>query len=212
MLEGSNALAPWLVLIAVGMYGAVHSFLASLTAKSLSGRWLGQWGRRGYRLAYNIFAVLSFLPVLWLIVWLPDTEIYRIAFPWTLLTYSLQILGVLVLLFGLLQTDVWSFIGLRQVHSATEPKRNQLVTSGLYRWVRHPLYTAGLLFIWFIPVMTTNLLAFNFSLTIYILVGAVFEERKLVLEYGDAYLQYQQVIPMLIPGSKGKFTWRKGKG
>jgi len=33
---------------------------------------------RFYRLAYNVFGVLSFLPVLVLPVWLPDQLLYRI--------------------------------------------------------------------------------------------------------------------------------------
>ena len=75
---------------------------------------------------------------------------------------------------------------------------------GLYRWVRHPLYTAGLVFIWLTPVMTVNLLAMNLGLTIYIVLGAMFEERKLLHEFGQAYADYQRRTPMLIPGS----VWR----
>jgi len=69
------------------------------------------------------------------------------------------------------------------------------VLTGLYRWVRHPLYTAGLLFIWLIPVMTANLLALNIGLTIYLITGALFEERKLVREFGEAYIEYRKVTP-----------------
>lgn len=75
-----------------------------------------------------------------------------------------------------------------------------MVTGGLYRWVRHPLYTAGLVFIWLTPVMTVNLLVLNIGLTIYLVVGAIFEERKLVREFGAAYRDYQENVPMLIPG------------
>jgi protein-S-isoprenylcysteine O-methyltransferase Ste14 len=65
--------------------------------------------------------------------------------------------------------------------------------------VRHPLYTAGLLFIWLIPVMTANLLALNIGLTMYLIIGALFEERKLVREFGEAYIQYRKNTPMLVP-------------
>jgi hypothetical protein len=36
--------------------------------------------------------------------------------------------------------------------------------------------------------------------TIYILIGAYFEEKKLVGEFGDAYTDYKRRTPMLIPG------------
>ncbi len=74
-----------------------------------------------------------------------------------------------------------------------------MVVHGLYRWVRHPLYTAGLLFIWLTPVMSINLLALNIGLSVYLVVGAIFEERKLLQAFGPAYAEYQQRTPMLVP-------------
>jgi protein-S-isoprenylcysteine O-methyltransferase Ste14 len=73
------------------------------------------------------------------------------------------------------------------------------VVRGLYRWVRHPLYTAGLVLIWLTPVMTLNIFSLNLGLTIYLVVGALIEERKLVREYGEAYEEYRKRTPMLIP-------------
>ena len=76
----------------------------------------------------------------------------------------------------------------------------QLVTGGFYRWVRHPLYTAGLVFIWLTSIMTSSLLALNIGLTLYLVLGAIYDERKLVREFGDVYVRYQVRVPMLIPG------------
>lgn len=192
---------PWLVLLAVLVYGVVHSFLASLWAKARARRWFGSLADRTYRLLYNIFALVSFLPVLALVGLLPDQTLYTIPFPWALLTSLGQVTAVAVLLLGLFQTDVWSFLGLRQlVQPAAADQPARLVIKGLYRWVRHPLYTAGLVFIWLTPVMTANLLAMNVGLTIYIIVGAILEERKLLREFGQAYMAYCESTPMLVPG------------
>jgi len=68
--------------------------------------------------------------------------------------------------------------------------------------VRHPLYTAGLIFIWLLTEMTVNRLALNIGLSLYLVIGALYEERKLVLEFGQAYQEYRERTPMLIP-------WRK---
>lgn len=189
------------MLLAVLVYGAVHSFLASLWAKGRARRWFGALADRTYRLLYNIFAVLSFLPVLALAGLLPDRTLYTISIPWALITSLGQLTAVAVLLMGLLQTDVWSFLGFRQLlQPTTSNQPARLVLKGLYRWVRHPLYTAGLVFIWLTPVMTANLLALNIGLTIYIVVGALFEERKLLREFGQAYVDYRKRTPMLVPG------------
>jgi protein-S-isoprenylcysteine O-methyltransferase Ste14 len=42
----------------------------------------------------------------------------------------------------------------------------------------------------------------NVVLTIYVIIGTKLEERKLVLEFGDTYIQYQKEVPMLIPFTK----------
>jgi protein-S-isoprenylcysteine O-methyltransferase Ste14 len=75
-----------------------------------------------------------------------------------------------------------------------------MAVRGLYRWVRHPLYTAGLMFIWLSPVMSQNSLVVYIGITVYIIVGALFEERKLEREFGQEYARYKAITPMLIPG------------
>ena len=93
------------------------------------------------------------------------------------------------------------FLGMRQAFLPEDTTPPRLVTDGLYRYVRHPLYTAGLVFIWLLPIMTWNLLALNIGLTAYILIGATFEERKLLSQFGETYADYRRKTPMLIPGT-----------
>jgi protein-S-isoprenylcysteine O-methyltransferase Ste14 len=189
----------WLILLTVFLYGLVHSLLASLWAKAQARRWFGPSVDRWFRLLYNLIAIALLLPVLILPVILIDIEIYRISMPWLLLTFTGQIFAIALLVVGLKQTGISAFAGVRQLFTPEDVEPPRLVTNGLYRYVRHPLYTAGLLFIWLIPVMTWNLLALNIGLTAYIIIGAHFEERKLLREFGNDYLEYKQQTPMLIP-------------
>ena len=191
--------APVIVLLSVLIYGIVHSLLASNQIKNLARCLFGAYADRGYRLAYNIFAIISLLPVLALPALLPDRTVYVIPSPWVYLTFLGQLLAVGLLLVGLLQTGVWSFFGFRQLMVGDEQVESRLEVRGIYRYVRHPLYTAGLLFIWLTPLMTSNVLALFFGLTIYIIIGAYFEERRLVQEYGPAYDEYKKSTPMLVP-------------
>jgi protein-S-isoprenylcysteine O-methyltransferase Ste14 len=193
------ALSFLIILAAIAAYGGLHSWLASLQAKALARRSLGQTADRVYRLAYNIVAVISLLPVLALPAILPDHRLYTIPLPWTLFTLAIQGLAALVLLVGVLQTGLWSFLGLEQLLAPPDRQPPELVLGGLYRWVRHPLYTAGLVFIWLTPVMTWNVLALNLGLSAYLFIGALFEERKLTREFGLAYRSYQQRTPMFFP-------------
>jgi protein-S-isoprenylcysteine O-methyltransferase Ste14 len=183
--------------LAVLVYGFFHS--CGLDGGRVSSRWFGPETERWYRLAYNALAVLSLVPILAMTALLPDRTLYAIPSPWALIPLSIQGLAGIALVVGLWQTGVMSFFGLQQFLHPPSSSPPVMVVSGLFRWVRHPLYTAGLVFIWLTPVMTLNILAMNFGLSIYLVVGALFEERKLVKEYGAAYESYKQHTPMLIP-------------
>lgn len=190
----------WVIILAVLAYGALHSWLASLGLKAWVAAHCGRAATRLYRLVYNLVAVITLLPVLLLPVVLMDKEIYRIPYPWVFLTVLAQVLAVFLLVVGLLQTGLMNFIGVCQLLQREGEPEPKLVVTGLYRYIRHPLYTAGLVFIWLMPWMTWNLLALNIGITIYILIGAILEERKLLKEYGEVYSEYRKKTPMLIPG------------
>jgi protein-S-isoprenylcysteine O-methyltransferase Ste14 len=189
----------WLV-VAIALWGVVHSIMASLGFKEFLRRLLGNGFMKAYRLAYNIFSVISIAPIYYLVSTLPNRSLYQIPAPWSYLMLVGQGLSMLFLLIAVLQTDTLSFVGLRQL--SAEEGSGKLVTSGFYRFIRHPLYTFGLLILWLSPSMTLNSFVFYLALTIYIFVGAYFEERKLLREFGQEYADYRSVTPMIIPGLK----------
>ena len=182
----------------MGVYGLIHSLLAGERPRLWARRRLGAPGKRWYRLAYNLLAGFGLLAILLLERGLPDEIIYRIPMPWMLLSMSLQGAALLSMLLVVHETGILPFIGL--VSEESQPP--QLITSGLYHWVRHPLYTATLLVIWLMPNMTWNLLAICAGATVYILIGVRFEERKLLRQFGKKYADYRRRTGMLIPGIK----------
>ena len=193
----------WWVLLATALYGALHSFLASHTAKGWAERTLGDTARRYYRLAYVVIATATTLLLLLLPLILNDRWIYAIPMPWLLLTLALQGLALLGLFITVGLTGSASFLGLRQTtHPAplrTRAGPEQLVTRGFYRYVRHPIYSFSFLLIWLIPVVTWNILALMIGLTIYTFIGTLLEERKLREEFGAVYDEYRRKTPMVFP-------------
>ncbi len=192
------------ILFAIIIWGLVHSLMASNGAKALAQKWLGARLARFYRLFFNLFAGITLLPILGLVILIPDKAIYAPGLPWSALMVLGEILAIIGLAVGLFQTNAWEFLGVQQLWHAEGS--SHLTTSGLYRYIRHPLYSAGLLFIWLLPRMTVNLLVVNLGLTAYILIGAYFEEKKLRQEFGQEYADYAAVTPMLIPFTKWKKT------
>ncbi|MCW5875984.1 MAG: isoprenylcysteine carboxylmethyltransferase family protein [Anaerolineales bacterium] len=190
--------SPLLMLLAFAAYAVLHSVLAAQSVKDWAARRFGAAAvQRYYRLFFNVVGVLSLLPVLALAAWLPDAELYRLparALPFSLLG---QLAGLWLLAVSLRQTGLGDFLGLSQLGSPAAP--TGLVTSGVYAWVRHPLYTGSLLVLWLLPRMTWNSLALIVAITLYFVIGSWFEERKLERAFGQFYRDYKARTPAFIP-------------
>ncbi|MFU8825976.1 MAG: methyltransferase family protein [Brevefilum sp.] len=192
-------ISPLVVFLSMGAWALLHSWLATLSTKAMFERLAGEGIRRYYRLMYVTVAVITLLPGLAMVVFLPSRLLWVIPTPWLYLTLSLQGLALLGLLITVLQVDTLAFIGLRQLRQPDVEAHNKLVTRGFYRWVRHPLYCFSLVLLWLFPYMTDLTLAFIIAASLYFLIGTVPEERKLVAVYGESYRQYQREVPRMIP-------------
>jgi len=181
-------------------YGVIHSMLASHQAKRLASRWFGQYGDQYYRVFFNVMAVITLLPVMALAPLLPDRQIYAIPYPFVLLTSMLQAGAAFGLLWAVWQTGALNFLGIGQLFGQpAAEKQGSLVKNGLYRFVRHPIYFFALVFLWLTPVMSWNVLALNIAFSAYLFIGAIFEERKLLHEFGAEYAKYRSKTPMILP-------------
>jgi protein-S-isoprenylcysteine O-methyltransferase Ste14 len=185
------------------LWGLVHSLLATHGFKHIVRKGVGPVAfYRLYRFFYNLFSMASILPVILMLITFPDRALYTIPAPWVYLTTIVQGLAFFALIAGVMQTGVMEFSGLAQLspyYQDSEP--GLLVTDGLYGLVRHPLYSAGLVFMWFSADMTENRLVLWITFTLYILIGAYFEEKKLLKDIGPAYAEYKKNTPMFVPFS-----------
>lgn len=196
------------LIIASILWGVVHSALASHTVKGWLRRVAGATAfDRLYRLSYNVFSVSSLYPIVAMLYTFADRPLYIIPSPWVYLTVVIQALAAIMLISAVVQTGVADFLGWAQWYNITETKPPTLMTDGWYAFVRHPLYLGILMFAWLIPEMTVNRLALLVTFTLYILIGARFEERKLLKDFNPAYAKYKARVPMLFP----KIINRKSK-
>lgn len=181
------------------IYAVVHSLLAGLPFKNWLRNRLGPGVDRWYRLAYNVFAIVTLLPLFPMLALLPDRVLYVALPPWRWLLAAGQLAALAGLGLAFLQTNPWHFLGVAQLMAARPQESGSLEIRGLYCRVRHPLYLFSMLFLWLTPAMTVNLLVTYLLFTLYFYVGSIFEERRLVVEFGEAYREYQRIVPRLIP-------------
>ena len=87
-------------------------------------------------------------------------------------------------------------------HGQNFENSTRLVTSGLYKYIRHPMYGSLLFLGWgmflkHINLMTTGIVLF---ITIALYITAKVEEKEMIKKFGDEYREYMKKSSMWIPG------------
>jgi protein-S-isoprenylcysteine O-methyltransferase Ste14 len=117
--------------------------------------------------------------------------------------YAVQLLAIVLTARSSARLDVLDLAGVRPfVSSRTGASEHvPLVTTGLYGFVRHPLYFAWMLLVFAAPRMTMTRLTFAVLSTAYLAIAIPFEERALVRVFGAQYREYQRRVRWrMIPG------------
>jgi protein-S-isoprenylcysteine O-methyltransferase Ste14 len=125
----------------------------------------------------------------------------RFGFSMTLLVPAAFLFGVAIYIevqrHRVLRTSV--LIGLPEISRQAGP--GELVTQGIYSWIRHPRYLVGGLLIsaaaFFSNYLAVYLLLFAYIPVIYAVV--IFEERELKTRFGTTYEEYCRQVPRFVP-------------
>ena len=130
------------------------------------------------------------------------TSFWNIQSPFFSLNSLMNILGVSIFIIGLLITVV-AQMTLKRNYSSTLRIRegHQLITHGIYKYVRHPVYSGVLLRAFGLAIYGASPLGFLFALTGIPLfnyrIGV--EEKMLIKEFCDEYLDYTKATWKLFP-------------
>lgn len=178
-----------LILILVSMAGISGTFRSR--ARRDSGtieRSKEGWKMGAMRL---IFALLLYLPIFTYMINPTWMDWSRIVLPdWLRWTG----LGIGIIVVPLIY-QVFSTIGANISETILTKDSHQLVTTGIYTRIRHPLYmVAGLSLVsfslltanWFVSAMST------ISIVLIVMVVVPKEEDQLILKFGDDYRDYQK--------------------
>jgi len=198
-----------LVLLAMLLFGVIHSLTAG-RFKAVFRRWFGERAYHGlYRLLYNGFALLTLMPAALLMAFNDGGVVWQVPAPFEIVFWGIQAAGLVGLVVSTLQIDVLRFAGVTQflnyLTGGTLPLADEpLQIGGLYAWVRHPLYLFSLMVVWPVTTMTWGYLGLSVGMTLYFIVGSLYEERRLLAAYGDTYAHYRARVPWLLPYPRRK--------
>lgn len=137
----------------------------------------------------------SLIDVIWIVVQVALIVIYLIDWPWLneVINDILTIIGAIPMVVGAIMV-IWGLIQLRHSLNIFPSPRpdGKLITSGIYRSVRHPIY-GGLIFLAFGYALfewSIYKLVLAFVLYLFFSLKANYEERKLLQKY-PGYVDYR---------------------
>ncbi len=120
---------------------------------------------------------------------------YTLKPPMNAVGVTIFIVGLLIRVVALmnLKRNYSSFLRIRDDH--------QLITHGIYKYVRHPVYLGTFLSALAIPIYATSLPGTLIALTAIPLFNyrIANEEKMLIQEYGHQYTEYMKTTRKLLP-------------
>jgi protein-S-isoprenylcysteine O-methyltransferase Ste14 len=184
----------------MGVFAVQHSVMARPGFKAAWTRFVPKTIERS---TYVLLSSLALILLFW--QWRPMTRVVWSTEPGSLghmLLNGLFWFGWLFVLVSTFMIDHLHLFGVRQAASfmaGRQPPTMRFMTPGFYRFVRHPIMLGFIVAFWAAPVMTVGHLYFAIGTTLYIIVALRFEERDLIDELGDAYVEYREEVRMIVP-------------
>lgn len=175
-------------------FAIFHSILAMDHAKNKAAKLMGK-GYRYYRLIYSVISFPLIIPsyLVWTAYSKSSPLIYAISDDLSPLVILVRLSALGLFGYAALQTDILEFIGIKR------EKKKALITRGPYAIVRHPLYLAGILILITNMKMTQIDLLAVLLIVGYCVTGALIEEKRLLLVYGEEFKEYKEQVSMFIP-------------
>ena len=176
-----------------------HSLLAANATKSFFSR-MGL-SPNYYRLFFNGFAGIFSLLGIYIYGNGDKNMILASNYLTKVVGLIIGIGGLGIVIIALKNYDLAEFAGTQQIKNQPTSKPDQLITKGMNKWVRHPLYLGTILSMLGVFLLSPNdmLLSLLVITIIYLFVGSYLEEQKLITQFGKDYIEYKKKVPMIFP-------------
>ena len=195
----------FIIILLFALFAFSHTLLASNKTKKAVAEKLGE-KIAFYRAFYNLSSFLLFI-VFYAMAPKPNVIVYDLRFPFYIITFALQVLSLIGLVWASRHINLKEFIGTAQIERFLRgeykiedlDEKQTLKIGGASKIVRHPIYLFSILFLGLRPTMSLFYLIMFLCIVVYFYVGSIFEERKLIETFGNDYLEYQLRVPRVFP-------------
>jgi len=193
----------WVVNVAlIAQFPLGHSFLLSRTGGKLLARLAP--GNSGKTLATTTYALIASIQLgLLFVFWTPSGTIW-----W-------QAEGALLWVFGAVYGACWlllmkasfdagaevqsGLLGWASLARGVRPQFPPMPTTGLFRFLRHPIYLSFTLTLWTVPTWTPDQLLLASLLTLYCVSAPILKERRYTRMFGERFEAYRARTPYFLP-------------
>ncbi len=157
-----------------------------------------------YRLFYNSFSLITLIAPVYCMMVIKSGPVFSWEGIMQIPRFTLLLLALILFREGSKKYDIGFFLGIKQLKAG---RGNTLLSdeepfapTGVFGIIRHPWYAGSLLLVWSgLAVYTTATMITASILTIYLVTGTFLEERKILVEFGESYSNYQKDVSMLFP-------------
>jgi protein-S-isoprenylcysteine O-methyltransferase Ste14 len=169
---------------------------------------LGEWFRF-YHLFFNVVSIVTLIPVVWYSISIQQAPVFRWEGYLLIVKYLLWVTSIYLFIAGGKHYSLSQFLGIHQIKTGrvdhTLSEYNTFDSSGILGAIRHPWYTASIMIFWAGDISPSVFLN-NIVISAYFVIGTILEERKLLLEFGEKYREYQRNVSMFVP-----YKWIKDR-
>lgn len=153
--------------------------------------------------SHGFYRFFSWECIVWLFaanyrVWFDNPFTVLQIFSWTFLIISAYLMTVGVIL----MVKIGKPDKNRNVKTLFQfEQTTELVDKGIYKYIRHPLYSSLLFITWgiFLKNITLELLIVTITSTLFIYLTAIFDEKECIVFFGNKYTEYMKRSKRFIP-------------
>ncbi|MFX0187534.1 MAG: methyltransferase family protein [Candidatus Hodarchaeota archaeon] len=194
----------YIIIIVVG-YFLTYGRVEGKHEKSISEEYGRQTKAKIFGIGFGLIMLMwIFLIVLYFFVYDSVNWFFKISI---LDNDLIKIIAMSIMCFAFLLIFLFTInVGKSIKNAEISGEKSQLITSGIYRFIRHPAYTAFILDVFGTFFIIPNLLILSFLLcTVIVMYGHSNEEEKILIKmYGSEYEEYKKKAGRFLPKIKRK--------